>query len=190
MATLLILIFILACFWQLSGLLLKLSPLFWKLYLKLAPSQDVDKLRKQQAEVLRIRKEMATTSSQDEFAKWAKLRREHDKRVAELEKLSEGVASQRQKFNQIVSSCRWFVFSLAAAFIQLWYRKEPVFWLPRDLLPNYIEWGLAFPQAPRGSISVNVWSTCAAVVTGYASKWIEARTTRPIPVQPATGNAK
>ena len=37
---------------------------------------------------MKIKLEMNATSSQDEFAKWAKLRRQHDKVVEQLEKLS------------------------------------------------------------------------------------------------------
>ena len=36
-------------------------------------------------EVVRLKREMNATSSQDQFAKWAKLRRQHDKVVAEYE---------------------------------------------------------------------------------------------------------
>jgi hypothetical protein len=41
-----------------------------------------------QREYLRIRRDLNATSSQDEFAKWAKLRRQHDKLVEQLEKKS------------------------------------------------------------------------------------------------------
>ncbi len=34
---------------------------------------------------MRLKREMSTTSSQDEFARWAKLRRQHDKVTAEYE---------------------------------------------------------------------------------------------------------
>lgn len=37
---------------------------------------------------MRVRKEMNSTSSQDEFAKWAKLRRQHDKLLEQLDKSS------------------------------------------------------------------------------------------------------
>jgi hypothetical protein len=40
------------------------------------------------AEVLRRKKELQQTSAQDQFAKWAKLRRSVDKGLADLEKLS------------------------------------------------------------------------------------------------------
>ena len=37
-------------------------------------------------EVVRLHREMTNTSAQDEFAKWAKLRRQHDKLKEEYEK--------------------------------------------------------------------------------------------------------
>ncbi|KAK6333950.1 GET complex subunit get1 [Orbilia blumenaviensis] len=179
MSHLLITIFLLAVGWQVTSLLVGLSPTIWRIYTQIVPSQasiDAQALRLQQTEVLKIRKEMATTSSQDEFAKWAKLRREHDKKVAELEKLSETVATQSARFKQVVSTARWILFSALGFFIQLWHRKEPVFWLPRGLLPDYVEWGLCFPQAPRGSVSVNIWSACTAVMAGLISAWLKPTT--------------
>lgn len=44
--------------------------------------------RKTQAEYLKVRRELNSTSSQDEFAKWAKIRRQHDKLLDKLEKQS------------------------------------------------------------------------------------------------------
>jgi hypothetical protein len=44
--------------------------------------------RQLQAELLTTKKELLQTSAQDQFAKWAKLRRSVDKGIAELEKLS------------------------------------------------------------------------------------------------------
>lgn len=37
---------------------------------------------------MKVRRDLNATSSQDEFAKWAKLRRQHDKMLEELEKMS------------------------------------------------------------------------------------------------------
>lgn len=39
-------------------------------------------------EVVRLKREMDSTSSQDEFAKWAKLRRQHDKALAQYDEKS------------------------------------------------------------------------------------------------------
>ena len=47
--------------------------------------------RKLKSEILVAKKELLQTSAQDQFAKWAKLRRSVDKGLAELEKLSESL---------------------------------------------------------------------------------------------------
>jgi len=40
-----------------------------------------------------------------------------------------------------------------------------MFWVPSGWVPWYVEWLLAFPRAPRGSVSIQVWGiACAAVV--------------------------
>jgi tail-anchored protein insertion receptor len=50
-------------------------------------------------------------------------------------------------------------------FIQFWYAKVPLFWIPEGWLPRYVEWILAFPRAPTGSISVQIWQiACASVI--------------------------
>lgn len=51
-------------------------------------SQEVRNQKALQKEVVKLRAELRGTSSQDEFAKWAKTRRVLDKKVVDLEKLS------------------------------------------------------------------------------------------------------
>lgn len=53
-----------------------------------ATGPSAKQTRAYKAEILAAKAELAATSSQDEFAKWAKLRRKLDKSVAELEALS------------------------------------------------------------------------------------------------------
>ena len=53
-------------------------------------SKTLQDLRKS---ILEYQKKLAQTSSQDEFAKWAKLRRKLDKGISDLGKLSEFVVS-------------------------------------------------------------------------------------------------
>jgi hypothetical protein len=53
----------------------------WTIFTKLPTEQakqagEISNLRR---EVVRLNREMTATSAQDEFAKWAKLRRQHDK---------------------------------------------------------------------------------------------------------------
>ncbi len=62
----------------------------WRLYLALPTplTREFADQRKKQKDYLAVRHELNATSSQDEFAKWAKLRRQHDKLLDELEKKS------------------------------------------------------------------------------------------------------
>lgn len=48
----------------------------------LASSKDAQDQLRLRREVLRLKKEMNAISAQDDFAKWAKIRREHDKAMA------------------------------------------------------------------------------------------------------------
>jgi len=59
----------------------------WILYIKLPnrTSQTVREVTRTKREVVQLRREMNATSAQDEFAKWAKLRRMHDKALEEYE---------------------------------------------------------------------------------------------------------
>ena len=58
---------------------------------------------------------------------------------------------------------RWILTSGVRLALQFWHAKTPVFTFPRGWVPWYVEWTLAFPRAPSGSVSINVWSgACAA----------------------------
>jgi hypothetical protein len=60
----------------------------WDLYSRIFKSVSYARQRQLKAELLTKKKELLQTSAQDQFAKWAKLRRSVDKGLAELEKLS------------------------------------------------------------------------------------------------------
>lgn len=51
-------------------------------------SRTTAERKKLQSEYMKIRRDLNATSSQDEFARWAKLRRQHDKVLDQLEKMS------------------------------------------------------------------------------------------------------
>lgn len=63
----------------------------WNIYLALPTqvSKQATENNKLQKEYLAIRRDLNATSSQDQFAKWAKLRRQHDKLLEQLENTSE-----------------------------------------------------------------------------------------------------
>ncbi|KAK4936788.1 GET complex subunit get1 [Elasticomyces elasticus] len=144
-----------------------LNELLWVLYNKFpAPTanaaHDTTRLK---GEVLRLKKELNAVSAQDNFTKWAKLRRQHDKAVADYEKSSSSIQASRTKFNTTVTTVRWLLTNGLRFFLQFWYARTPMFWLPQGWVPGYIEWALAFPKAPTGSISIQVWGiACASVV--------------------------
>ena len=67
---------------------------FYALYLRIFYGSTVARQRKLKSDILLNKKELLQTSAQDQFAKWAKLRRSVDKGLADLEKLSKsGVPS-------------------------------------------------------------------------------------------------
>ncbi|MCJ1246084.1 GET complex subunit get1 [Trapelia coarctata] len=145
-----------------------INNLLWVLYSQLptSTSTDVRRQTELQREVLRLKREMNATSSQDEFAKWAKLRRQHDKTLAEYEQETQSLQAFKAQFDSAMGVLRWLGTNGLRMFIQFWFSKQPLFWLPRGWVPGYIEWILAFPRAPTGSISIQVWGiACASAIS-------------------------
>ncbi|KAL5334448.1 WRB/Get1 family [Aspergillus crustosus] len=145
--------------------------LLWLLYLKLPTSlyQTAQEQSKAKREVVQLKREMNNTSSQDEFAKWAKLRRRHDKAMSDYEALNQKLSSQKSSFDWFVKIARWLSTNGLKIFIQFRYSKTPIFALPGGWFPYPVEWVLSFPRAPQGSVSVQVWnSVCATAVTVIA----------------------
>ncbi|MCJ1369443.1 GET complex subunit get1 [Loxospora ochrophaea] len=143
-----------------------INNLLWVLYNKL-PTATSENVRSQtilRGEVVRLKREMNSTSSQDEFAKWAKLRRQHDKVVAEYEDKSQKLQSSRASFDSAAGMLRWLGTNGLRFFLQFWCTKQPLFWLPKGWLPWYGEWILSFPRAPMGSVSIQIWFGAAATV--------------------------
>jgi len=67
-----------------------INEFLWNLYTTLFPStsQTSSKVTTLKREVVRLKRDLSATSAQDDFARWAKLKRQHDKAVAEYDKLS------------------------------------------------------------------------------------------------------
>ncbi|KAH7040477.1 CHD5-like protein-domain-containing protein [Microdochium trichocladiopsis] len=141
--------------------------LLWSIYTSLPTqtSKQAAETKKVQKEYLAVRKELNATSSQDQFAKWAKLRRQHDKLLEQLEKMKSSSEATKANFDRIVGVLRWLGTSGVKMLLPFWYAKQPMFWLPRGWFPYYIEWVLSFPRAPVGSISIASWQlACTGVV--------------------------
>ncbi|KAI0479264.1 CHD5-like protein-domain-containing protein [Xylariaceae sp. FL0804] len=144
-----------------------INDLLWKLYLALPTqtSKQAAEKKKIQKDYLAVRRDLNATSSQDQFAKWAKLRRQHDKLLEQLEKMKSSDEAQKAKFDRTAGIIRWTSTS-GVKFILPWiYGKQPMFWLPVGWFPYYVEWVLSFPRAPLGSVSIVSWqAACTAVV--------------------------
>ncbi|KIH95258.1 protein GET1 [Sporothrix brasiliensis 5110] len=121
--------------------------------------------RKAQTEYLALRRELHATSSQDEFAKWARLRRQHDKKLEELEAKKKSLDTGRRSFDTAVTVLRLALTRGLQFLLPFWYAREPMFWLPHGWFPGYAEWLVAFPRAPRGSVSITSWQlACTGVL--------------------------
>ncbi|KAJ3340033.1 GET complex subunit get1 [Entophlyctis luteolus] len=114
-------------------------------------------------------------SAQDDFAKWAKERRRHDKLEAEYASLGESggtpflvallneytlpvksISSDKASFVSSASWCLWgFVWFLQIAFI-VHYLRTPMFFVPRSFVGPFLR-ALSMPFAPKGSVSVTFW---------------------------------
>ena len=73
--------------------------------------------------------------------------------------------STKTSFDTSVSALRWLGTNGLRMFLQFWYSKQAMFWIPQGWVPYYAEWLLSFPRAPLGSISIQAWAlACAAII--------------------------
>ncbi|KAM3558468.1 hypothetical protein MY1884_000963 [Beauveria asiatica] len=144
-----------------------LNDLIWTAinYLPVPTSKTAAEQRKTQAEYLKVRRELNATSSQDDFAKWARIRRQHDKLLDQLEKQKKGLEASRAGFDKYLSAVRFLVTRAPQYALPFWYAKEPMLWLPHGWFPYYAEWIISFPRGPMGSVSIASWQlACTTVI--------------------------
>ena len=91
--------------------------------------------------------------------------------------IANALKTHRQTFTRITTTLRYFGTNGLRLLLQFYFAKTPLFWIPTGWVPNYAAFLLAFPRAPRGSVSVQVWGiACATVVqmvfTAGAAGWV------------------
>ncbi|KAF5024975.1 hypothetical protein F66182_2926 [Fusarium sp. NRRL 66182] len=148
-----------------------INNLLWTLinFLPVPTAKAAGEQRRLQADYLKVRRDMNATSSQDEFAKWAKLRRQHDKLLDQLEKTKKTTEASRVNFDRTLTVLRIVVTRAPQYFLPFWYATEPMFWLPHGWFPYYAEWILSFPRAPIGSVSIASWQlACTGVIALFS----------------------
>ncbi|EMD60145.1 hypothetical protein GGP41_009536 [Bipolaris sorokiniana] len=155
------------------------NELLWILYNKLPTPSSGSAKRCQilKKEIVQLKRELGNTSPQDNFSKWAKLDRQHNKAVAEYQKLDGSLRSHHSAFTSAVSTLRWLGTQGLRFVLQFWFAKSPMFWIPAGWVPYYVEWILSFPRAPLGSVSINIWgiacaSMIALVAEAVAAAWV------------------
>ena len=80
----------------------------------------------------------------------------------------------RAYFDRIANFLRWGGTSGLRFFMQFWFAKRPMFWIPRGWAPWYVEWILAFARAPRGSVSIQMWFVACATVVQLVGQAVAA----------------
>jgi hypothetical protein len=59
-------------------------------------------------------------------------------------------------------------------FLQFWYARQALFWIPKGWVPYYAEWILSFPRAPLGSVSLQVWTLACSSMVAMVSEALVA----------------
>ncbi|KAJ7141416.1 WRB/Get1 family [Mycena epipterygia] len=133
-----------------------LLELVYAVHLRVFHADTAARQRKLKGELLTLKSELLRTSAQDQFAKWAKLRRSVDKGLADLEKINGEISARKTAYSLRFNSVLWVLTTGLQFAVGWWYRKSAVFYLPPGWF-GPLGWWLAFPFAPAGSVSVGVW---------------------------------
>ncbi|ORY35685.1 protein GET1 [Naematelia encephala] len=172
-----------------------LQELAFSLYARIFLSSLYSKQRTLRSQVLKEKADLAKTSSQDEFAKWAKLKRKVEKSLADLETINSQLGSAKTSFSLRFSSVLWLVTTGAQLVLVWWYRRQPVFYLPQTWTPGVVRWILSFPSAPSGSVSSGAWCTVCKRVLSTLEEIVKdlilpSGVTAPIPTAPVPATSE
>jgi len=138
--------------------------LAWSPYQTIFNRNAVNRQRQLKSEILLKKAELLQTSAQDQFAKWAKLRRRVDKGLADLEKLNAELNASKTSFSLKFNTTLWLMTTGLQFAIGWWYSRAAVFYLPAAWF-GPLTWWLSFPFAPAGSVSCGVWQmACRRVI--------------------------
>ena len=95
------------------------------------------------------------------------------RRLANIIHLAERTLDiQRANFNKYVSAARFLLTRAPQWIVPMWFSGQPVFWLPHGLFPYAVEWLVAVPRAPTGSVSPATWQVACSITIGLLSESI------------------
>ncbi|PWN95523.1 hypothetical protein FA09DRAFT_341166 [Tilletiopsis washingtonensis] len=152
----------------------RITSLLSPLYLRLFHARAHAHSRAARAELLRLRLELGGISAQDDFAKWAKMRRRVDKLQVEAEAGNASTQAALSFFALLIRAGMLLATTVFPFVLTTYYGKTPMFFLP-PARPNAPEgttwlgpigWVLSLTAAP--AVSAGVWSTVVTRVLGLA----------------------
>lgn len=143
--------------------------LYTVIFTYILPSDVHKKQKTLKQEILAGRRELQTISAQDEFSKWAKVRRRVDKQSGELEALNTSLASHRSSFNTVI---KVLIFALTTGLqwsFSARYSRDAIVYLPRDWF-GPLTWFLGLPFAPAGALSCGIYVMLIKRVIGVVTR--------------------
>ncbi|KAL4401199.1 GET complex subunit Get1 [Malassezia pachydermatis] len=159
-----------------------LQEFFRNIYVRVVNFSASSKLSTKKKELYEMRQQLNMTSAQDEFSKWARLRRKVDKLTQEVDEQNKTMASSQFMFS-IMFKGFMFVLNSAIPFILNWYFKRvPMFYLPPGDWFGPLGPLFSFPNAPAGAVSSTVWTTvCGRVLALIGAYGRELFVREPMP---------
>lgn len=120
-------------------------------------------------EILDGRRELQSISAQDEFSKWAKVRRRNDKQATELEALNASLTAHRSKFNTFIKVLIFVLTTGLQWSFSARYSKDAIVYLPKDWF-GPLTWFLGLPFAPTGALSCGIYIMLIKRVIGVLTR--------------------
>ncbi|EGV61219.1 GET complex subunit get1 [Yamadazyma tenuis] len=137
-----------------------IQDLTWRSYCQVAGKLGHSKLSEisnKSSEARKVNLQRKAVSAQDEYAKWTKLNRQHDKLLAEIDQLNQGLASEKAGVVKYLGLLISVLTTLPIWFFRLWFRKAVLFHLPPGYLPYPIERLFGLPFVVLGGVGLTVW---------------------------------
>lgn len=106
------------------------------IYIRLFYTKELKQQNQLKKDLFSTRQQLNLTSSQDEFAKWAKLRRSVDKHVAQLEATNSRLAGASSSVSLLVRAILFLGTTLFPFCLTFYFGKTPMFFLPPSGSPT------------------------------------------------------
>ncbi|KAI8845808.1 GET complex subunit get1 [Chytriomyces hyalinus] len=162
----------------------KLASFCFNFVRRFVPSKETEKIAKLKKDLIAAKAVLNSISAQDEFAKWAKERRRHDKLSTEFDALNKNQGNDKAAFERSVSWGVWGFMWFLNIFFVFYFRKSAMFYVPHEFVGPF-SIVLRLPFAPQGSVSFAFWLfACKNVISKLFSVFAPAK-----PVAAAASNA-